>query len=160
MLGLKLHHVKRSPDIDLSIPEYSYFHSRVVEILHYVSCKGRRVCFENIKNRTPFGWATNRLNSCLLCLMCFYLKWCKSWWCHQMEIFSTLLAICAENSPVTGEFPAQRPVKRSFDVFFDLRLNEWLSKQSQGWWFETSSRPLWRHGNVIISLIWNEVHKI
>ena len=39
-----------------------------------------------------------------------------------MEIFSALLAICAENSPVTGEFPAQRPVTRSFDALFDLRL--------------------------------------
>ena len=36
-----------------------------------------------------------------------------------MEIFSALLAICAKNSPVTGEFPAQRSVTRSFDVFFD-----------------------------------------
>ena len=26
------------------------------------------------------------------------------------------------NSPVTDEFPAQRPVSRSFDVYFDLRL--------------------------------------
>ena len=41
-----------------------------------------------------------------------------------MEVFSTLLAICVENSPVLGEFPAQRPVTRSFDVFFDLRLNK------------------------------------
>ena len=39
-----------------------------------------------------------------------------------METFSALLAICAGNLPVTGEFPAQRPVTRSFDVFFDLRL--------------------------------------
>ena len=37
----------------------------------------------------------------------------------------------------SGESPTQRPVTRSFDVFFDLRLNEWLSKQSWGWWFET-----------------------
>ena len=37
-----------------------------------------------------------------------------------------LLAICAGNSPVTGEFPAQRPLTRSFDVFFDLRLNKRL----------------------------------
>ena len=50
-------------------------------------------------------------------------------------------------SPVTGEFHAQRPVTRSFDVFFDLRLNKWLSKQSWGRWFETLSRPLWRHCN-------------
>ena len=32
------------------------------------------------------------------------------------------------NSLVTGEFPAQRPVTRSFDVFVDLRLNKRLSK--------------------------------
>ena len=49
-----------------------------------------------------------------------------------MEAFSTLLAICAGNSPVPGEFPAQRPVTQSFDVFFDLCLNERLSKQSWG----------------------------
>ena len=49
-----------------------------------------------------------------------------------------------------GEFPAQRPVTRSFDVFFDLHLNKRLSKQSWGWWFETLSRPLWRHHNALI----------
>ena len=41
-----------------------------------------------------------------------------SWWCHQMETFSVLLALCAGNSPVTGEFPSQRPMTRSF-VFFN-----------------------------------------
>ena len=50
-----------------------------------------------------------------------------------METFSALLAICAGNSLVTGEFPAQRPVTRSFDVFFDRRLNKRLSKQLWGW---------------------------
>ena len=43
------------------------------------------------------------------------------WWRHQMKTFSALLAICAGNSPVAGEYPAQRPVTRSFGVFFDLR---------------------------------------
>ena len=71
-----------------------------------------------------------------------------SWWRHQMETYSALLAICAGNSPVPGEFPAQRPVTRNFDVFFDLRPNKLLSKQWRGWWFETPSRPLWRHRNV------------
>ena len=66
-----------------------------------------------------------------------------------METFSALLAICAGNSPVSGEFPAQRPVTRSFDVFFDVRLIKRLSKHSRGWWFETLSYPLWRHRNVI-----------
>ena len=65
-----------------------------------------------------------------------------------METFSALLALCAGNSPVTGEFPAQRPVTRSFDVCFDLRLNKRLSKRSWGWWFETPSHPLWRHCNA------------
>ena len=58
-----------------------------------------------------------------------------SWWRHQMETFSALLAICAGNSPVSGQFPAQRPVTRSFDIFLDLSLNKRLSKQSWGWWF-------------------------
>ena len=64
-----------------------------------------------------------------------------------METFSALLAICAGNSPIIGEFPAQRPVTRSFDVSFDLRLNKRLRKQSWRWWFETPSSPLWRHCN-------------
>ena len=42
----------------------------------------------------------------------------------QTDTFSALLALCAMNSPVTGEFPAQRPVTRSFEVFFDLCLNK------------------------------------
>ena len=69
------------------------------------------------------------------------------WWRHQMETFSALLALCAGNSPVPGEFPAQRPVTRSFDVIFDLRPNKRLSIQSWGWWFETLSCSLWRHCN-------------
>ena len=55
--------------------------------------------------------------------------------------------ICSWNLPVTDEFPAQRPMTRSFDVFFDLCLNEQMSEQSRGWWFETPLPPLWRHSN-------------
>ena len=62
---------------------------------------------------------------------------------------SALLAICAENTPVTGEFPAQRPVTRSFDVFFDLRLSKRLSKQSWGWWLETLA-------HYDVTVIWNQ----
>ena len=47
-------------------------------------------------------------------------------------IYSALLAICAGNSPVPGEFPAQRPVTRNFDVFFDLRLNKRFSNRDAG----------------------------
>ena len=75
-----------------------------------------------------------------------------TWWRHQMETFSMSLAICAGNSPVPSEFPAQRPVTRSFVVFFDQCLNKRLSKQSWGWWFEMPSRPSWRHRNGIKNL--------
>ena len=67
-----------------------------------------------------------------------------------METFSALLALCAENSPVTGEFPSKRPVTRSFDIFSDMHMNKRLNKQSWCWWFETSSRSLWRHCNAIV----------
>ena len=70
-------------------------------------------------------------------------------WRHQMETFSVLLAICVGNSPVTAYFPAQRSVTQSFDVFVHLYLNKRLNKQSWGWWFETPSRLLWCHCNVV-----------
>ena len=64
-----------------------------------------------------------------------------------METFSMLLALCVGNWPVPGEFSAQRPVTRSFDVFFDLRPNKRLSKQWRGWCYEMPSYSLWRHCN-------------
>ena len=80
------------------------------------------------------------------CIWCGFRIECDfhglfQWWRHQMETFFV---------------PAQRSVTRSFDVFFDLRLNERLSKQSWGWWFETPSRPLWRYSNGIplLTLLW------
>ena len=68
-----------------------------------------------------------------------------SWWRHQMErnIFRVTGPLCGEFTG-PGEFPSQRPVTRSFDVFFDLRLNKRLSKQPWGWWFETPPWSLWR----------------
>ena len=75
--------------------------------------------------------------------------WIPSWWRHQMETFSALLAIGSGNSPITGECPAQGLMTRIFHVFFDLRLNKRVSKQWWGCWFEMPSRPLWRHCNGI-----------
>ena len=54
--------------------------------------------------------------------------------------------------PFVRGIPAQRPVTRNFDVFFDLSLNKRLSKQSWGWWSETPSSSLWRHSNVLHDL--------
>ena len=84
-----------------------------------------------------------------------YMRRIYTWWRHQRQTCSALPALCAGNSPVTGEFPSQRLVTRNFGVFFYLRLNNrGLSKKSWGWWFETPSRPLWRHCNVPTELDW------
>ena len=76
------------------------------------------------------------------------------------NIFRITGPLCGEFTG-PGEFPTQRPVTRSFDVFFDLHLNKRLSKHSWGWWFETLSWSLWRHHNccqsisIISLIIWN-----
>ena len=115
--------------------------------------------------KSPLVWLVDFLLDVMV-------AWKQTWWRHQMETFSALLALCAGNSPVPvnsphkgqweanmmtssngnifrvtgplcgeftgpGEFPTQRPVTQSFDVFFDLRLNKRLSKKPLGWWFET-----------------------
>ena len=67
-----------------------------------------------------------------------YLMICQhsfraSWWRHQRETFSALLVLCAGNSPVTGEFPSQRPVTRSLGVFFDLAwINGYVNNREAG----------------------------
>ena len=49
------------------------------------------------------------------------------------NIFRVTGPLCGEFTG-PGEFPTQRPVTRSFDVFFDRRLNKRSSKQPRGWW--------------------------
>ena len=66
-----------------------------------------------------------------------------SWWRHQMETFSRVIGHSCGEFTGPGEFPTQRPVTRSFEVFFDLRPNKRLSKQSWCWWFETQSCSLY-----------------
>ena len=98
-------------------------------------------------------WTSNtssqntRRPPCTCLLGCNVHRQNVTWWRHQMETFSALLALCSGNSPIAGEFPAQRPVTRSVDVFFDLCLNKRLSKQSKAWWFEAPSCSLWRQCN-------------
>ena len=86
-----------------------------------------------------------------------------TWWCHQMETFSALLALCVGNSLVTGEFSLQRPVTGSFDVFFDLHPNKQLSKQSWDWCCGTPSSSLchcndsWVSYRVYTVRIWDKI---
>ena len=68
------------------------------------------------------------------------------------NIFRVTDHLCGEFTG-PGDFPTQRPVTRSFDVYFDLRPNKWLSKQSWGWWFGTLSCSLWRHRNAILDCL-------
>ena len=63
------------------------------------------------------------------------------------NIFRVTGPLCGECTG-PGEFPTQRPVKQSFDVFFDLHFNKRLSKQPWGWWFETPW-SLWCQCNEI-----------
>ena len=74
------------------------------------------------------------------------------------NIFRATGPLCGEFTG-PGKFPTQRPVTRSFDVYFDLRLNKRLSKQPWGWWFETLSWSLWRHRNGKWNLLqWRHVN--
>ena len=71
------------------------------------------------------------------------------------NIFRVTGHLCVE---LTGHFPSQRPVMRSLDVFFGLRLNRHLSQQWRRWWFETPSHPLWRHFTDVNALTRNGRH--
>ena len=97
--------------------------------------------------------------SCKLSITIYLIGWWRKWkiWIihmviHQMETFSALLVLCEGNPQVTGRFSSQMPVRRSFDVLFDLRLNKRFSKQSRRRRFETPSHTLWRHCNIIPDL--------
>ena len=92
-------------------------------------------------------WISNSISR--LYQVCEYLSinHISTWWHHQMETFSALLAFYDGNSLVTGEFTSQRPVTWRFDVFFDLFLNKRLNKPSKHWWFEMPLHSLWRHHN-------------
>ena len=83
--------------------------------------------FETVPKVTSYGLEIIHLESRLKHLLSYLhddviMFMIHEWWRHQMEAFSALLDLCAENSRVTAKFPSQWPVTWSFDVFFDLRL--------------------------------------
>ena len=99
-----------------------------------------------LKGNMAYCWCPGRLR-----MQWHYFIKCWGSVFHMMtssngNIFRVTGPLCGEFTG-PGEFPAQRPVMRSFDVFFDLRLNKRLSKQRWGWWFETPAWSLWRHRN-------------
>ena len=80
-----------------------------------------------------------------------YVEWIfntlRSWWRHQMEAFSASLALCAGNSPVTGN-SHHKGQWRGALMFSSMCLNKRLSKQSRCLWFQTPPRSLRRHWNA------------
>ena len=103
--------------------------------LHFTSIawKAMRLCPLNSSSEAPLDLS----------------KFCRhfeiTWWSHQMETFSALLALCEGNPQVAGVFSSQRLMTWSFDVSFDVHLNKRLSKHSRRRWFDTSWHSLWRH---------------
>ena len=71
-----------------------------------------------------------------------------SWWHHQMETFSALLALCAGNLPVAGA--VNSPHKASDAELWCFLWSAAEQSFSTHWrrrWFETPSRSLWCHWN-------------
>ena len=93
----------------------------------------------------------------ILHIMSCHCSMMTSW---NGNIFPVTGHLCGEFTgefPRTDEYPTQRPVTLSFDVFFDLHLNKRLSKQSWGWWFDMQSCPLWRRRNAFTSVLFVDV---
>ena len=111
--------------------------------------------FETIGQSQRILWA-NEISRCLS-----FLRLLWQWQSQTVHVYVVYMMTSSNwknfrvlvggwDSPVTGEFPSQRPVTRGVDAFFDLRLNKRLSKPSGRWWFETPSRSLWRHCDEIM----------
>ena len=144
-----------------SIESKQYVCSR--SLFGLVSAVCRHLMSLNNMKQDHLTWEVLNIGICIhhgqrwisLLLQC----WCKSNRLHYSASISMMTSSNGNIYRVTGhlcgEFTGprwiprtQRPVTRSFDVFFDLRLNKRLRKQSWGWWFETLSRPLWRQCNA------------
>ena len=111
----------------------------------------RRRFFCPINNRLYFH--------CHCCCLLFGLSSHYSWWRNQMETSSELLVFCAWNSRCTVNSPHKGQQREVFFIFIDRRINKRLSKQSWGWWFDTSSRSLWHHCNGWLDIGFN-IHVI
>ena len=109
MLGLKLNHDrKRGPwDPKLRILSKTYAQDLYCE-------------FRWVLTIYPFTWGT------------WANEWhLYSWWRNQMKTFSALLAICAGNSPVTGEHKGQWRGALMFSVICAW-INGWVNNREAG----------------------------
>ena len=114
------------------------FESNFLASKHYMT----KIWFNSVK--TSFPGMCTLLVDYYLCLVDI------SWWCNQMETFSALLVLCAGNSPVTLEFPSQRPVTRGFDdSLICVWINGWVNNGEAG-----DLRRYRANYDVIVMLSW------
>ena len=108
-------------------------------MMRYIAANDYNRATSKANGTNPFVWSMG----------CIVKKKTLAWWRHQMETFSALLAICAGNSPVFSEFPAQRPVAQSFCGFFICsRINGWVNNYEAG-----DLKRILPHFGVIVMLI-------
>ena len=111
-----------------------------------------RNCARRLKFRIDFAEFIHLIRKRVTCLRC------SAWSYGTVFVPVNMMTSSNENifrvtDPLCGEFTGHRwiPLTNASDaelyVFFDLRLNKWLSKQSRRRWFETPSRSLWYHCN-------------
>ena len=104
-------------------------------------CKTQTTTYSNSSHSGPFQNFMVDFNNDYI-----QRRWNSMMTSSNGHIFRVTGHFCGEFT-VSRSIPRTQPGTRGFDVFFDLRLNKRLSKQSWGWWFEALSRPLWRHCN-------------
>ena len=141
----------------------------LVQYIEYVTCVNKVTFHIHLFDDTKLTLLDLTITYLRGNLMMFYYWECFIWiinhgWrgqCQNTHMRIDMMTSLNRNifrvtGHLCGEFTGHwwRPVTRSFGVFFDLHLNERLSKQSWGWWFETISRPLWHHSNGTAISTW------
>ena len=129
---------------------------RVITVPHCTLLSSRRCTVGGRGSRCgPSSWSSSSWPFCSYWRYCCWPGWLMMTDPGKKDCIMTSSngntsasrALCEGNPSVTDGFPSQRPVVRSFDVFFDLRLNKRLGKQSRRRWVETTLSSLWRHCN-------------
>ena len=115
-----------------------------------------RWCYGSLRRQATNNHGIYCADQCFPLVQHFNYLYISTFW-EERNCKTNRFREWIKDDKVTGEFPAQRLVTRIFDIFFDLRLNKLMSKQWSGWWFETPSRPLWRHCNDNLGLHWWDV---
>ena len=142
---------KQAPSIHSSSLTAMHSTRRQLEIM-YIWYKCATVCKYVLEFENMFFWIAITKKILQISCLSLILTFCHDdviKWDHFPRYWPFVLEFTGP-----GEFPAQWPVTRSSDVFFDLRLNKLLNKQPQGWWFETPPWSLWRHCHGVAN-IWN-----